>query len=489
MTMSFKSMKFLLNTKKIQYLLLLILLSFGLLVRLYKVNNPIADWHSFRQADTASVSKVFYEDGINLLIPRYHDVSSIQSGYFNPKGYRMVEFPLFNALHSVLADIGFASFDATGRMVSVFLSLISATLLFFIGKKYLGVWGGLLTTFFFLFIPYNIYFSRVILPEPLATTLALTSLLVFIKSLEKEKSLLLYLSAAVLSLSMLIKPFTFFYLIPMFYLVFDKYKTRLLKDFSILVKYLLFLTIILVPFFAWRVWINQFAAGIPFFEWAFNGDKIRFRPAFFRWIFIERLGKMILGVWGIGLFIVGIASSKGKSMFNIYFLLGALIYVSLVATANVKHDYYQILIIPSICLLLAKGTLHLWQDENLNKVLGKIVVVLSIALMLGSGAYQIKEFYKINHPEIITAGKAVKNIAAKDDWIIAPYNGDTAFLYQTGRWGWAAVDNSIEKIIERGAKYYVSVNKYDQDTLYVKARYITVEETDEYIIVDLRQAK
>ena len=169
------------NLKKLEYILLSIILIFAFLVRLYKINNPIADWHSWRQADTASVSRTFVEKGINLLYPRYHDVSSIQTGIFNPEGYRFVEFPVFNAVHAFLAS-GFPSLslEIWGRLVSIFSALASTVFIFLIGKKLMGKRAALLAASFFAFIPYNIYFTRVILPEPMATTFVLASLWLFI---------------------------------------------------------------------------------------------------------------------------------------------------------------------------------------------------------------------------------------------------------------------------------------------------------------------
>ena len=41
----------------------------ALAVRLYKFSNPVADWHSFRQADTASVTRNFVEKGIKYASP------------------------------------------------------------------------------------------------------------------------------------------------------------------------------------------------------------------------------------------------------------------------------------------------------------------------------------------------------------------------------------------------------------------------------------
>jgi hypothetical protein len=85
------------------------------------------------------------------------------------------------------------------------------------------------------------------------------------------------------------------------------------------------------------------------------------------------------------------------------------------------------------------------------------------------------------------AGAEVARITPPDALIVAPYNGDTAFLYQTGRWGWPAIDNSIDKIIEEGASYYVSVDLGSPDTKMISSRFTTIEKTDKYIIINLRE--
>ncbi len=475
--------------KKSEYILLSIILIFAFVSRLYKISSPIADWHSWRQADTASVSRTYVERGINLFYPRYHDVSSIQTGIFNPEGYRFVEFPVFNAIHSLLAR-GFPSLslEIWGRLVSIFSALASTVFIFLIAKKLMGKWAALLAAFFFAFIPYNIYFTRVILPEPMATTFALASLWLFIKFLGGERFVYLCLSGAAFGLSMLIKPFTFFYIFPFIYLAHKKYGLKTIyKTPRLLIKFLVFMNIALVPFIIWRAWINQYPQGIPFFTWAFNGDGIRFRPSFWRWIFGERLGHLILGGWGLIIFAFGLLGKAKGTKFSLSFLMGMFLYVVVFATASVRHDYYQIFIIPAVSLTMALGALNMWNPPNLNKWASRILLVFSLVVMFFTSALQIKEFYKINRPEIIEAGKAVDRLTPKEAWVIAPYNGDTAFLYQTKRWGWPAIDDSIDNIIKKGADYYVSVTLADADTKMIRERFRVVEETPAYIIFDLHK--
>ena len=148
------------------------------------------------------------------------------------------------------------------------------------------------------------------------------------------------------------------------------------------------------------------------------------------------------------------------------------------ARGNVQHDYYQILIIPAVALSLALGTTYLWKKS-------KVILILSLITMFLISFDRIKPFYQVNHYEIVTVGKIVDETLPKDAKIVAPYNGDTAFLYQTNRKGWPAVDNSIDNLIERGADYYVSLDKGSSDSVNFSKRFATVSVTDQYIILDL----
>ena len=49
--------------KKSEFFLLLIILIGAFFVRLYHFNWPVADWHSWRQADTSAVSRNFVKNG------------------------------------------------------------------------------------------------------------------------------------------------------------------------------------------------------------------------------------------------------------------------------------------------------------------------------------------------------------------------------------------------------------------------------------------
>ena len=471
------------NQNLLKKSILIFILLLGLMLRLYKISSPLADWHSFRQADTASVTRLYLENGLDLLNPKYHDLSSTQSGLFNPEGFRFVEFPIFNLVHLLLVKaMPFLSFEEVGRMVSIISALTSSILLYLLGKKIINEWGGIFASGFYLLLPFNIYFTRVILPEPLSVTLGLASIYLFWLFIDSGKGIQVILSAIFMSLSVLVKPYAIFYLIPIFVIAIRKY--GLINLAKKLEPYFL-VVIVLLPLILWRFWINSHPEGIPFWKWTLNGDGIRFRPAFWYWIFGERIGKMILGVWGVVIFFIG-ALIYSKRKFIQFFLLGSLFYISIIATANVRHDYYQILIIPSICLALSNGLTNLWNYGKNKDRLIRIGLVVSIILMFIVSGFQVKEFYKINRPEILRAGKAADEILPKDAIVIAPYNGDTAFLYQTKRRGWPVVDRPIDELIEKGARYFISVDFNHYQTIDFSERFETIVKDEDFTILDLK---
>src|SRR4030042_3564559 len=167
---------------------LLIILLLGFTVRLYRFDNPIADWHAWRQADTSAVSRNFVTNGFDLLHPRFDDLSNVASGIDNPDGFRFVEFPIYNLFQAgFYKTIGILTLEQWGRLVTIIASLLSSVFIYLLIKKRFGFTAGFFSAFSFLFLPYNIYFSRVILPDPSMVMASLGGVYFFQKWIERNK--------------------------------------------------------------------------------------------------------------------------------------------------------------------------------------------------------------------------------------------------------------------------------------------------------------
>lgn len=186
-----KLYKKIVNNNTLHYFLFFCIFFAAIFVRAYKVANPIADWHSWRQVDTASVTRIYVDHGLDLLHPRYYDISRIQTGKLNPEGYRFVEFPIYNYLHYLIVQNSpIKDIALSGRMLSIACALFTMFFLYLIGKKIIGKWGGLLSAGFYALIPYNIYFTRVILPEPMAVSFGIAGLYFYLQRIRQPAGLI-----------------------------------------------------------------------------------------------------------------------------------------------------------------------------------------------------------------------------------------------------------------------------------------------------------
>lgn len=476
--------------KKLEIFALIVILIGAFLVRLYHFTYPIADWHSWRQVDTSSVARNFVKNGFDLLHPRFDDLSNIPSGvYDNPQGYRFVEFPIYNALQAE----GFLLFnkftiEEWGRIISIISSLFSGLLLYFLVSRYSSRKNGLYTAFFFLFLPYNVFWGRTILPDSLATTSTLAGLLFFdiwLKNYEKKnykKIIFFLLSGLFLAIALLIKPFAAFFFLPIIWSSFEKWGISILKRWDLILLAILSS----VPWLLWRWWSLHFPAGVPQSGWLFNSGDIRFKGAFFHWIFASRVAELILGFWGVLIFGLGIIV-KNKPYF-LSFIFASLLYLFIVARGNVHHSYYQIPIIPTIAIFLAFGTNFLINPpkQYFSRIISIPFLIICIAFMFSFSWFEVRDYYNIQDASIIRAGAAVDKLTPKNAKIIAPYGGDTTLLYFTKRQGWPSLEKSVEELIKMGADYFLLVHPVPAN-FEIGETYKIVSFSPDYILVDLRQ--
>lgn len=471
---------------KFTFVLLLLIFASAFLVRTYRITNPIADWHSWRQTDTSAVSRIFAEKGFDILHPRYLDISNIQTGKNNPEGYRFVEFPLYNiAVAGLYKIVGLFPIEVWGRLITIFASLMSGLFLFLFTFKHFNKGTAYFSLLFYLFLPYSIYYGRVVLPDTSMVAATLGGIYFFdlyLNHKSKKKYLFLLVSTLFTASSFLLKPYALIFALPQIILAWEKYRARVFLRAELWMH----LILSVMPLVLWRVWIGNFPEGVPASAWLFNGNGIRFRPAFFRWIFYERLTKLIGGYVGVifGITGVGAVLLVKKKLIALSFLAASLLYLFIFATGNVQHDYYQILIMPTVALFFAFGANFFWQKKNRAY---KVGVILLFVISIYFSWQQVKDYFNINNIALVEAGKRADAILPKDAKVIAPFDGDTTLLYYINRKGWPAFQDSIEKLIQLGATNMVIVNPSVNDFKGFGTEFKIVDSSSKYLILDLRK--
>ncbi|MBQ6154368.1 glycosyltransferase family 39 protein, partial [bacterium] len=286
--------------------MLMVIVGVGFGCRLWRINYPLMDWHSFRQADTASVTWEFVKHNYPIWLPHYHDLGKIQSGQVNLDGYRMVEFPIINYLLALILHINKSwSVEMVSRLASVLASTGSIVCLYYFCRQVMrevtekkATIVSLLAAATIAILPYSVYYGRAVLPEPFQVFFGLLSLLAFSYYLQKRNWQLWLATAVSLMLALLLKPTTVFWGPVWLYLAWHNEGWQCLKR-----KDLWFLAIAAVaPLGWWRLFICQFPSGIPANAWLLNGPihgtPPRWRPMWWRWLFYERLIKLWLGYGG-----------------------------------------------------------------------------------------------------------------------------------------------------------------------------------------------
>ena len=462
--------------QKWDLLAMVVILFIALAFRLYKIDTPLADFHSWRQVDTASVSRNFVNRGFDLLHPRYHDLSNIQSGIENPQGYRYVEFPIYNAIVAALYKyIPLAPLEVYGRLVTIAFSLIVIAILYYFLCKEFGRVAAIAGGITYAVFPFFVYFSRVVLPETTAlgfTFISLFFMYLFAFGKNKVKNIFYFIASLLtFTVGLLIKPTVVFYSLSFLSLFIIKYRWNVFKKFQPYVFFIL----AAIPYALWLSFISKYPAGIPScntcppgtITWLMryvntNGglQDIFFKPAFFRWIFYERINNIIFGGYLTVFFVLGFFL-KPRRYFIHSLLLSAMAYVFVFQGGNVQHEYYQTLIFPALAGLVGVGV-SLFSTQNkifISQVVSFVLIVALFVFSFVMSFYLVKGYYGVSQ-EQVNEGRVIRDLTPPGSKIVTDTNGDTTLLYLSEREGAPSVFKSIEELKKSGYKYFITGN-YD----------------------------
>lgn len=490
---------------KIDFLILGIILLLAFILRLYKINIPLADLHSWRQADTAAVARNFVKDGIDLLHPRFDDLSPNQSafGLENPKGWRMVEFPIYNAIFAYLyKNFPQLSLIVWGRLTSIFFSLILIFIIYYLVLKEVSRVAAIFSAFTYSVFPFFVFFSRVILPETTALSFSFLSILFLYLTFKQENIIekkrvkkgikinyfLYFLAILSASCSLLIKPTVIFYLLPQLVIFISFFQT---KTFKKPIFYFYFI-IVFLPFFLWRQYIKNYPEGIPPSDWLFTSvntaeglKNIFFKPAFFRWIFFERINNLILGGYLTFFVLLGILTKKENFLIP-SIILSAFLYLFTFQGGNVQHEYYQTIILPAVAIAVGLGveTLLNKKDVFISPLITIPVTLVIFALSFFFSYYKVKDFYYYP-PELPQIASIVNELTNPEDKIITDRSGDTTLLFLSERKGAPSIYKDPLELKKIGYRYLVTTNKETIEKLKSEKKFQIIFENNYFALFKL----
>lgn len=423
----------------------------SVLFRTYKINTPLIEYHSWRQADTMSVARNYMRTGIDLLKPQFDDISKLQSGLENPNGYRMVEFPIFNAIVAIVASVfTFWPVAIWGRIINIIFSACSVYILFWLLYREKNLYAAIVGSLVFATYPFFVFYTRTTLPEVFAMTLIMCSVA---WAYFRPRTLTTAIGAfALFCLAILVKPTTIFFGLAPF-VMFLRWPLTKKRTFPIMVV----AALSIVPLLIWREYILKFPEGIPPSEWlithvnvATGLQPIFFRPAFFRWVFYERINMLVLGSFSFVFLVFG-SLAKTKTWLPYLMGISGLLYIFTFQGGNVQHEYYQILLLPTIALFVGLGAERMYSIATTwyAKVLA---VLITIALLIAGWfiSYDKVRHYYYSLSDIPQFARVVQALTEPTDRIVVDTGGDTTALYAFDRKGAPAIVGTPEELRGHG---------------------------------------
>ena len=493
--------------KKVNIILILII-SAGLALRLWRVDLPLLEFYPSRQIQTADIARNFYKYDLPITKPAVSYLGQDLTPF-------LVEFPGYNfAIAQVYRIIGSAD-EVIGRLFSIIGWLVSVYFLFQLAKRYVGEKAALISSFFYTFSPLSILISRSFQPDQWMLTVSLAAIY-FLASWHRRRELLFYLSATLASIALLLKtPAVIFILIPAAFLLKSK-KVELLSPKSIT-----YFGIALLPPVVWYLYVTYvnrmgevLKESVVLANWF--GFEIFLNPKYYSNLFGFEYNLVLLPV-GMVLFLIGLSSKLRREQFILYIWLASITFYFVIFNKhNMTHEYYHLPFLPIAAIFIGLGFVKVtrsFRDLIIPKNLSLatcflLLVVMMLPPTLGRAYKPIERF-----SYVLETAEVIQKLTKPDDLIIGSMDAGPSLVYYSDRRGWPfeidrkntaetlafygvgdkkVVDpiEDLEQMRSNGATIFAAASKdqfleNDEFAKYMYGSYRVLVETDNYIIFDL----
>jgi hypothetical protein len=321
--------------------------TFGFLARTATFQTPVFDHHAWRQADSATIARNFYRDGINPWYPEIDARGAAEHGYVGT-GLELHAI-VFAAVSRVT---GFSPF--VGRLISALCFPVSAMFLWiFCRSRYDDTYALSAVFVYALGLPLVIYSERAIWNEPLLMMFSLASLAAAQWYLNTRRLSALFTLALTLAALAAIKPQWLVVLAPIAALWFERRRLKAIRSPGLWI-----VSVVACAAAAATMWHMQRVDALTHLSFGaadklFHADDMSLH---FGYVIFRRLFRDVLGPLGLAAYVVGVGScARHQRWVEPAGALGFLVYLVLVSRGNRVHDYYQLVIGPYAAITIPAG--------------------------------------------------------------------------------------------------------------------------------------
>jgi hypothetical protein len=422
------------------------LLALAALAKIPTLGQPLTENFAWRQTQTAWTARIYHEQGIDLLHP--------EVPVHGPPWQFGFEFPLFQALGSLLMDAGLPA-DVAMRSLGLLTFLLTGGLLYVLMRRLAGNPAAIVALGAFLFSPFGLLWGRTSLIEYLATAAALGFLLFASRWLERRRPVDLGLAMVLGVVAMLVKITTgAFYLLP---LVAYRREGRpvLLREWSVP-------ALIVVPALAgllWTRYIDALKAATPttafqtsaqMVTFNFGTLEMRLDPA----ALFPIAAAILVGLTGGGLLVwlpaaIGTLRTLAQRQFLGMLLVTVIVLPPLVLTSLYStQNYYPAAISPALAMVVGLGAAWAW--ERRGYLIGKLALGAGSALWVATLALTAEYWTASYRPVVdrdgsLAAAAFVRERTDPGEWVVIRGRGwDPTILYYADRRGYMLDDRRGE---------------------------------------------
>ena len=428
----------------------------GVLLRCIYVTAPLVDLASWRETQTAMITRNLVHQGFDIFHPTI-------DWFGNSVAYLALEFPLYNLVVGIFYAV-FGEHEFFGRLVSILFSGGTLVLFYLLARMLQDEKSALFSLLCFVLCPLSIFYGQTYMPESLMLFLSVGAIYFLLEWANTDRRGWFLLSVVFAACAFLVKtPVTIQLFIPLLYIFWRKHGRSVLakKDF-----YLFFL-IAYVPILAWVIY-SQALTRPSFPGESFEKFVGNLEPRFHIESYL-RIGGFVLVylLTPVGaLFLTsGLFSRRLTSLERLLlaWFSSTVLYLLVFFPALEGHHYYLLPLIPCISLYIGKGiqlSREYFHKRHIRRIfrLGAACILMIATLgFIGLPLFHLSKQDTV----ILHAADAVRSHTKPSDLVLtatfhAKKNafGNPALLYYCQRKGWIELyPYDINRLLSTVSRY------------------------------------
>ncbi len=360
------------------FILFIILLTLGGLLRLLDVTDPPLDFHPSRQLRNSLIARNIY---YSMLPSATAEQRELAQSFADSVG--KYEPPVTESLVAVTYFLTGGENIAAARVWETLFWLLAGIALFDLMRRAVSPWAALIGLAYYLVLPFSVEVSRSFQPDPLMTSAFVIGIYFLYRWSEEQAWKWAILAAIFLGLATFVKIVIAFFVgaaaiaLVLFTLKKDFWKSKQVWVMAV---------IMVVPALLFYILLNQGRSSEYFFSWTVSLFKLISSTDFYtKWLAF--LGQL----FGLTMILLGIAGTflaiPRLRWLLISLWIGYLLYGLTLPFQMYTHSYYHIQLIPIVALGLAAALNPLLESAAGRGAVGRAGFIALIVAVIGFQAW------------------------------------------------------------------------------------------------------